>query len=187
MIDQSQQATEIPSDLLTAISELSPQSAQKATEAFAERMVATMPSGQQQQAVKANIIAGINEFQQQVEQGREPGIDLSGIVADAAKDAAVSTEMVASMTAKVDGQASQFLNLLSQTQASAQHAILGLVAQTDTVMQENSQLRAEASKLSSNLKALIKRSIFIKAKDSNSLTRKFAGWLMLETRWQKFA
>ncbi|MED5522587.1 MAG: flagellar hook-length control protein FliK [Pseudomonadota bacterium] len=139
-------ATEISSDLLTAISELSPQSAQKATEAFAERVVAAMPSGGQQQAVKANIIAGINEFQQQVQQGREPGIDLSAIVADAAKDAALSADVVASMTARVDSQASQFLNLMTQTQASAQHAIAGLVNQTESVMQENSQLRAEASK-----------------------------------------
>ncbi|AFT77584.1 polar flagellar hook-length control protein FliK [Alteromonas macleodii str. 'Black Sea 11'] len=139
-------ASEISSDLLTAISELSPQSAQKATEAFAERVVAAMPSGGQQQAVKANIIAGINEFQQQVQQGREPGIDLSAIVADAAKDAALSADVVASMTARVDSQASQFLNLMTQTQASAQHAIAGLVNQTESVMQENSQLRAEASK-----------------------------------------
>ena len=139
-------ATEISSDLLSAISELSPQSAQKATEAFAERVVAALPGGAQQQAVKANIIAGINEFQQQVQQGREPGIDLSTIVADAARDAAVSADVVASMTARVDGQASQFLNLMTQTQASAQHAIAGLVNPTESVMQENSQLRAEASK-----------------------------------------
>ena len=139
-------ATEISNDLLSAISELSPQSAQKATEAFAERAVAALPGGAQQQAVKANIIAGINEFQQQVQQGREPGIDLSTIVADAAKDAAVSADVVASMTARVDGQASQFLNLMTQTQASAQHAIAGLVNPTESVMQENSQLRAEASK-----------------------------------------
>lgn len=133
-------------DLLTALSELSPQSAQKATEAFAERVVAAMPSGAQQQAVKTNIIAGINEFQQQVQQGREPGIDLSAIVADAAKEAAVSTDVIASMTARVDNQASQFLNLMTQTQASAQQAFASMMGQTDTVIQENSQLRAEASK-----------------------------------------
>ncbi|APD93363.1 flagellar hook-length control protein FliK [Alteromonas mediterranea] len=177
VIDQSQQATEIPSDLLTAISELSPQSAQKATEAFAERMVATMPSGQQQQAVKANIIAGINEFQQQVEQGREPGIDLSAIVADAAKDAAVSTEMVASMTARVDSQASQFLNLMSQTQASAQHAILGLVAQTDTVMQENSQLRAEASKTQQQFEGFDKAVNINKSEGQQQLNEKIR-WMV---------
>ncbi|MFZ8198793.1 flagellar hook-length control protein FliK [Alteromonas portus] len=135
-----------PVDLLTAISELSPQSAQKATEAFAERVVAAMPSGPQQQAVKTNIIAGINEFQQQVLQGREPGIDLSSIVADAAKEAAVNTEVIASMTTRLDSQASQFLNLMTQTQASAQQAFASMVGQADTVIQENSQLRAEASK-----------------------------------------
>lgn len=177
VIEQSKQATEIPSDLLTAISELSPQSAQKATEAFAERMVATMPSGQQQQAVKANIIAGINEFQQQVEQGREPGIDLGAIVADAAKDAAVSTEMVASMTARVDSQASQFLNLMSQTQASAHHAILGVVAQTDTVMQENSQLRAEASKTQQQFEGFDKAVNIHKSEGQQQLNEKIR-WMV---------
>ena len=139
-------ATEISSDLLSAISELSPQSAQKATEAFAERVVAALPGGAQQQAVKANIIAGINEFQQQVQQGREPGIDLSAIIADAAKEAAVSNDVIASMTARVDSQATQFLNLMNQTQASAQQAFASMLGQTDTVMHENNQLRAEASK-----------------------------------------
>ncbi|WP_334048173.1 flagellar hook-length control protein FliK [Alteromonas gracilis] len=149
--DQGQSAIDelagaMPKDLLTAISELSPQSAQKATEAFAERVVANMPSGSQQQSVKANIIAGINEFQQQVQQGREPGIDLSAIVADAAKEAAVSNDIIASMTARVDSQATQFLNLMNQTQASAQQAFASMLGQTDTVMHENNQLRAEASK-----------------------------------------
>ena len=134
------------SDLLTALSELSPQTAQKATEAFAERVVTAMPSGAQQQAVKANIIAGINEFQQQVQQGREPGIDLTAIVTDAANEAAVNNEVIASMTARVDSQASQFLNLMTQTQASAQQAFASMLGQTDTVIQENTQLRAEASK-----------------------------------------
>ncbi|WP_394221956.1 flagellar hook-length control protein FliK [Alteromonas gracilis] len=138
--------SKVPDDLLSVISELLPQSAQKATEAFAERMVSAMPSGQQQQTVKANIIAGINEFQQQVQQGREPGIDLSAIVADAAKEAAVSSEVVASMTSRVDNQASQFLNLMTQTQASTQHAVASLSNQVETVMQENNQLRTEASK-----------------------------------------
>ena len=149
--DQGQSANDelvgaMPKDLLTAISELSPQSAQKATEAFAERVVAGMPSGPQQQNVKANIIAGINEFQQQVQQGREPGIDLSAIIADAAKEAAVSNDVIASMTARVDSQATQFLNLMNQTQASAQQAFASMLGQTDTVMHENNQLRAEASK-----------------------------------------
>jgi len=149
--DQGQSANDellgaMPKDLLTAISELSPQSAQKATEAFAERVVAGMPSGSQQQSVKANIIAGINEFQQQVQQGREPGIDLSAIIADAAKEAAVSNDVIASMTARVDSQATQFLNLMNQTQASAQQAFASMLGQTDTVMHENNQLRAEASK-----------------------------------------
>ena len=146
MVNDSLSGTDISNDLLSAISELSPNSAQKATEAFAERVVSAMPSGSQQQAVKTNIIAGINEFQQQVQQGREPGIDLTSIVADAAKEAAVSTEAIASMTTRLDSQATQFLSLMTQTQSSAQQTFASMMGQTDTVIQENTQVRAEASK-----------------------------------------
>lgn len=139
-------ADEAAGTLLNAIAQLPSETAQKATEALADRIVATMPNGAQQQSVKANIIAGINEFQQQVQQGREPGIDLSAIVADAAKEAAVSSDVAASLTARVDSQASQFLQLMNTTQQSVHQVMQGQLAQVDTVMNENNQLRAEASK-----------------------------------------
>jgi flagellar hook-length control protein FliK len=139
-------ADEAAGSLLNAIAQLPTETAQKATEALADRIVATMPNGAQQQSVKANIIAGINEFQQQVQQGREPGIDLSAIVADAAKEAAVSSDVAASLTARVDSQASQFLQLMNTTQQSVHQVMQGQLAQVDTVMNENNQLRAEASK-----------------------------------------
>jgi flagellar hook-length control protein FliK len=122
------------------------QTAQKAAEAFAEQIAGTVPNAQQQQAVKANIIAGINEFQQQVQQGREPGIDLSAIVADAAKEAQLSSDVAASLTAKVDTQASQFLQLVNNAQSTAAQVLQAQFTQTDTVMNENNQLRSEASK-----------------------------------------
>ncbi|BCO18168.1 hypothetical protein KUC3_10250 [Alteromonas sp. KC3] len=139
-------ADEAAGSLLNAIAQLPSETAQKATEALADRIVATMPNGAQQQSVKANIIAGINEFQQQVQQGREPGIDLSAIVADAAKEAAVSSDVAASLTVRVDSQASQFLQLMNTTQQSVHQVMQGQLAQVDTVMNENNQLRAEASK-----------------------------------------
>jgi len=144
--DVSIGADEAAGSLLNAIAQLPTETAQKATEALADRIVATMPNGAQQQSVKANIIAGINEFQQQVQQGREPGIDLSAIVADAAKEAAVSSDVAASLTARVDSQASQFLQLMNTTQQSVHQVMQGQLAQVDTVMNENNQLRAEASK-----------------------------------------
>lgn len=133
-------------ELLAAIAKLPAEGAQKATEAFADRIVATMPNGAQQQTVKNNIIAGINEFQQQVQQGREPGIDLAAIVEDAAKEAAVSSDVAASLSARVDGQASQFLQLMNNTQSSVQQVLQAQVAQVDNVIDENNQFRSEASK-----------------------------------------
>ena len=144
--DVSIGADEAAGSLLNAIAQLPTETAQKATEALADRIVGTVPNGAQQQSVKANIIAGINEFQQQVQQGREPGIDLSAIVADAAKEAAVSSDVAASLTARVDSQASQFLQLMNTTQQSVHQVMQGQLTQVDTVMNENNQLRAEASK-----------------------------------------
>ena len=132
--------------LLNTIAEMPLQTAQKAAEAFAEQIAGAVPNAQQQQAVKANIIAGINEFQQQVQQGREPGIDLSAIVADAAKEAQLSSDVAASLTAKVDMQASQFLQLVNNAQSTAAQVLQAQFTQTDTVMNENNQLRSEASK-----------------------------------------
>ena len=132
--------------LLNTIAEMPLQTAQKAAEAFAEQIAGAVPNAQQQQAVKANIIAGINEFQQQVQQGREPGIDLSAIVADAAKEAQLSSDVAASLTAKVDTQASQLLQLVNNAQSTAAQVLQAQFTQTDTVMNENNQLRSEASK-----------------------------------------
>ncbi len=132
--------------LLAAISELPQESAQKATEAIADRIVATLPNNAQQQAVKANIVAGINEFQQQVQQGREPGIDLGALVAEAAKDAAVSADVAANLSMRADAQASQFLQLMNTTQQSVHQVMQGQLTQVDAVVNENNQLRAEASK-----------------------------------------
>ena len=132
--------------LLAAISEMPAETAAKATEAFADRMVAAMPSGPQQQAVKNNIIAGINEFQQQIQQGREPGIDLSAIVAEAAKEAMVSAEVASSLNSRTESQASQFLQLVNNTQNSVNQVLQGQLTQADTIINESNQLKAEASK-----------------------------------------
>lgn len=139
ILDESQ-------NLLATIAEMPAETAAKATEAFADRMVAAMPTGPQQQVVKSNIIAGINEFQQQVQQGREPGIDLSAIVADAAKEAMVSAEVASSMNARVESQASQFLQLVNNTQNTVNQVLQGQLTQADTMINESNQLKAEASK-----------------------------------------
>lgn len=139
-------ATLSEESLLTVINKLPPETAQKATEAFAERMVALVPNSQQQQAVKANIIAGINEFQKQIEQGHQPGIDLSAIVVDAAKEASLTSDVSAALNSRVDAQAGQFMQLMNNAQNSIHQVVQNQLAQVDTTIIENSQLRSEASK-----------------------------------------
>ncbi|WP_334027334.1 flagellar hook-length control protein FliK [Alteromonas sp. P256] len=145
-VASSEAATLSDESLLMAINKLPPETAQKATEAFAERMVALVPNSQQQQAVKANIIAGINEFQKQVEQGHQPGIDLSAIVADAAKEASLTSDVSAALNSRVDAQAGQFMQLMNNAQNSIHQVMQNQLAQVDTTIIENSQLRSEASK-----------------------------------------
>ena len=132
--------------LLTTMTNLPPETAQKAAEAFAERLVAIVPNSQQQQAVKTNIIAGINEFQKQVEQGHQPGIDLSAIVADAAKEASLASDVLAALNSRVDAQAGQFMQLMNNAQNSIHQVVQNQLAHVDTTINENSQLRSEASK-----------------------------------------
>ena len=145
-VASSEAATLSDESLLMAINKLPPETAQKATEAFAERMVALVPNSQQQQAVKANIIAGINEFQKQVEQGHQPGIDLSAIVADAAKEASLTSDVSAALNSRVDAQAGQFMQLMNNAQNSIHQVVQNQLAQVDTTIIENSQLRSEGSK-----------------------------------------
>lgn len=141
-------------DVLHVISTLSPEAAQKATESLVERIAASLPSGvtqQQQQSLKTNIIAGINEFQQQVAQGREPGIDIAALVSNAANEAGLSQSNTQAMMANIDAQVGQFMQLVNQSQQSAQNVFQSQLVQTDTQLVENNQARAESSKVQQQL------------------------------------
>ncbi|VEL96091.1 flagellar hook-length control protein FliK [Alteromonas sp. 76-1] len=135
--------------LLQSIAMMSPESAQKAAEAFAERVAASLPTATtaaQQQAVKSNLIAGINEFQQQVAQGREPGIDLSALVADAASEAGLTQTQMQNVAGQTDALAGQFMQLVNGTQQSAHQALQSELVSIDSHMNENNQVRAESTK-----------------------------------------
>jgi flagellar hook-length control protein FliK len=135
--------------LLQSLAMMSPESAQKATEAFAERVAASLPTATtaaQQQAVKSNLIAGINEFQQQVAQGREPGIDLSALVADAASEAGLTQTQMQNVSGQTDALAGQFMQLVNGTQQSAHQVLQSELVSIDSHMNENNQVRAESTK-----------------------------------------
>lgn len=135
--------------LLQTIAMMSPESAQKATEAFAERLAASVPTSvtsAQQQAVKSSLIASINEFQQQVAQGREPDIDLSAIIADAAAEAGITQSQMQTLAANADALAGQFMLRINDTQRAAQDLVQNQLNHADTHNAENNQVRAESSK-----------------------------------------
>ena len=135
--------------LLQSIATMSPESAQKAAEAFAERVAASLPTATtaaQQQAVKSNLIAGLNEFQQQIAQGREPGIDLAALVADAASEAGLTQTQMQNVTGQTDALAGQFMQLVNGTQQSAHQVLQSELVSIDSHMNENNQVRAESTK-----------------------------------------
>lgn len=135
--------------LLESLSLMSPASAQKATEAFAERMVASLPATTnpaQQQAVKTALISSINEFQQQLAQGHEPGIDLSAMVADAVSEAGLLQSQAQTMARNADALAGQFMQLVGSAQHAANETLQNQFTHVDTHVAENNQVRVESSK-----------------------------------------
>ena len=136
-------------EMLQSILAMSPESAHKAAQAFAERMVALLPSDTptaQQNALKASIVAGIDEYKQQVAQGHEPGIDLSSLVGDAAIEAQLSSSQMQRIVANTDAVAGQFMLLVNNTMHTLSDALQNQFSPVETQIVENNQLRAESSK-----------------------------------------
>ena len=135
-------------ELTNMLASMSPESAQKATEAIAQRMAASVPSATQaqQEAIKTSIAAGINEYQQQIAQGREPGIDLQSIIDGAANEAGLSSAQMQQLNAQTEAQVGQFMQLVNQTQGAAHQALQSQMMNVDTQLVENGQLKSEASK-----------------------------------------
>ncbi|QJR81860.1 hypothetical protein CA267_014375 [Alteromonas pelagimontana] len=133
---------------MLSMQELSDEAKASAAEDLAEKVVALLPpsaSEQQQQSVKTAVIAGINEIQDQLAQGREPGINLQDMIAQAMSEADIT--LTQQMNQSIEQQISQ-LNLginaaqMAVEQAnSARHQ-----ASADVAIQENNQIRSEASK-----------------------------------------
>ncbi|AIF98153.1 flagellar hook-length control protein FliK [Alteromonas australica] len=135
-------------ELTNMLASMSPESAQKATEAIAQRLAASVPSATQaqQEAIKTSIAAGINEYQQQIAQGREPGIDLQSIIDGAANEAGLSSAQMQQLNAQTEAQVGQFMQLVNQTQGAAHQALQSQMMNVDTQLVENGQLKSEASK-----------------------------------------
>ena len=136
-------------EVLQSIAMMSPESAHKAAQAFAERIAALLPSDTptaQKNALKASIVTGIDEYKQQLAQGHEPGIDLSSLVSDAAIEAQLSSSQMQRLAANTDAVAGQFMLLVNGTVHAANDALQNQFAQVDTHVAENNQIRAESSK-----------------------------------------
>ncbi len=134
--------------LLQSMQQLTEKGQQKSAEAIADRVLQLLPASvteQQQQAVKNSIVAGINEINAQLAQGREPGISLQDMIAGALNEASIQLDNA--MKQQLEGQ----LALLNSAVQTAQQNVAldtdrQAIASIDNSLRENSQLRSEMTK-----------------------------------------
>ncbi|MEW9797538.1 flagellar hook-length control protein FliK [Alteromonas sp. CYL-A6] len=103
-------------------------------------------SDEVQQSVKASLTAGMTEMQQQLTKGHEPGIDLKVLIQQALAEAGVSQSQAQAVVTQIEQQAAQLHQTVTAAQQSLQQIVANQVASADTVIQENSQVRAESGK-----------------------------------------
>lgn len=134
------------SELMQDMQELSQSSVDDVTEALSSKIVALMPnaSAEQQQQVKSALISGINEIQQQLAKGHEPGLDVKSVIQQAMAEANVTQPQ--SMMPQIEQQAAQLHQVVNTTQQTMQQVLTSQMVSADTVIQENNQVRSEAAK-----------------------------------------
>lgn len=179
--DVSAVVTDPAEPLLQALSALSTEGQENATQALADKVVAALPEtatpGQQQQ-VKDAVIAGIKEMQSQLAKGHEPGISVKDLVAQAMSDAGLDTSN--QTLQRVEQQVAQMTQVLSATQqtmhhmmnSTAHHAMAAQFASTDNAIQENTQLRSESTTAQQHQDGLDKGINFHKPEGQQQLAEK---------------
>lgn len=166
-------------DMFSVLADMSPETAQKATTAFADRIVALMPNAnaQQQQTVKANVVNALNEFQQQVAQGREPGIDVSSMIADAMSEANMPPSTTQSVLAQLDTQVGAFMQLVNQSQSTAYQTAQHGMSQAESLISENNQVRSESSRVQQQFDGIDKPVNVLKPEGQTQLSEKIR-WMV---------
>ncbi|MCW8090363.1 flagellar hook-length control protein FliK [Alteromonas sp. ASW11-130] len=134
--------------LLQNMQKLSDKGQGETVEAIADRVLKLLPpnaSEQQQQTVKNAVIAGLNEMNAQLAQGREPGISLQDMIAGALSEANIQFDN--SVKQQLEGQFTLLNNAMQTAQQTmVQDTDRQTIASIDTSLRENSQIRSEMSK-----------------------------------------
>ncbi len=166
------------SQLMKDMQSLSEPSADAMTEALSSKIVALMPnaSAEQQQTVKNTLVAGIAEMQQQLAKGHEPGLDLKAVIQQAMVDANVTPTQ--SMMTQIEQQAAQLHQIASTTQQTMQQVIATQLVSTDTVIQENSQVRSEAGKAQQTADAVTNKPVNINRPEGHQQLQEKIRWMV---------
>lgn len=164
--------------LMNEMAQVSEESQSKVTQSLADKVVSLLPvsaTEQQQNTVKQAVIAGVQEIQSQLSQGHEPGIDLKALIVDAAKEANIP--VTNQMMAQAEQQASQLQQMLSTAQSAAHQTATAQVASADTMIQENTQVRSEATKAQHQADSMDKPVNITKAEGLQQLNEKIR-WML---------
>ncbi|MCW8107627.1 flagellar hook-length control protein FliK [Alteromonas ponticola] len=134
--------------LLQNMQQLSDQGKADSVEAIADRVLALLPpsaSEQQQKMVKNAVIAGLNEMNAQLGQGREPGISLQDMISGALSEASIQLDNA--MKQQLEGQLALLSNAMQTAQQqTAVEVDRQALASIDTSLRENAQIRSEMTK-----------------------------------------
>ncbi|GGW73647.1 flagellar hook-length control protein FliK [Alteromonas halophila] len=166
------------SQLMQDMQTMSDASAEDMTDALSSKIVALMPnaSSEQQQTVKNALISGINEIQQQLSKGHEPGIDLKTVIQQAMTEANIAQSQ--SVMTQIEQQAAQLHQVVSTAQQTMQQVLTSQMVSADAVIQENSQIRSESGKGQQSTDAIDNKPVNItKAEGQQQLQEKIR-WMV---------
>ncbi|AXR05746.1 flagellar hook-length control protein FliK [Salinimonas sediminis] len=137
------------SELLEQLAGLSQAGQQQLSQAISERVIDLLPSTTseaQKGQIAESIAGGLQEMQDQLAQGHQPGFSIKDMISQAVSEAEVAITSV--MQHSLDQQLSQLASVLTATQASTQAAAAQLtptmaVTSADAMHIEQAQLRNE--------------------------------------------
>lgn len=156
-----------------------PEVAQKSViEVISQKIVTSLGgnAAQAQEQIKGALQSAIAEFNAQVAQGREPGINLQEVVSQTLTEAGIS--VTPDVQANVDQQLNQSFTLLSVAKAvTAGSEINEQSGSVVAAMSENSQIQSEASKSLQQSAGLEKPVNFTKPEGQQQLAEKIR-WMV---------
>ncbi|WP_026375596.1 flagellar hook-length control protein FliK [Aestuariibacter salexigens] len=159
---------------LVVLANLSESGLEKAVNNIASRL---LPDSADKNAFVAALQAGVKEFKAQLEQGREPGIDLKQLVSQATEKVSAETAQ-ALMQPAIDKRIQESAQVLN----FAQQAVRTADAQTEVAanirLSEVNQLQSESSRAALNSQQAVDKAINITKSEGHQQLAEKVRWMV---------